>query len=84
MIDQNILSQIVTFLELEKITINQKTSLYFFPTKRDDDFLKKFEYVKKDLKKLDPHIDIQLVEEGELEYVRKYIELPYESGSNGT
>lgn len=80
-IDQ-LLNNISTKLDLEKINMIQRITIYCCPKKLDDKFRKKFSEVEKEVKKISKEIDLKIIEEGEIDYV-KGITFSAESGSDG-
>lgn len=77
------IKQILKKLNLEKLAIVETTTIYCFPKENNKEFQQKFKKAEDDLKKITKSVTLKLVEEGEIEHVKR-IEFSTESGSNGT
>ena len=70
-------------LDLEKITVLEKITILCYPKKNDKNFKEKFENVEKEMKKISKNIELKVIEEGEIDYV-KTIDFSGESGIDGS
>ena len=57
-------------LDLEKITVLERVTIFCFPKKNDENFREKFLEVEKEVKKISKVIDLKIIEEGEIDHVK--------------
>jgi hypothetical protein len=79
MLDQRKLNYIGTFLDLEKLIVRQKVELLCFLKNNSDEIKKKIDIIKTEL---GPSIDLKIVEEGEIDSVKR-IEFCEQSSDDG-
>jgi hypothetical protein len=71
MITKNqLVDSIARKLDLEKINVQERVTIFCFPKKNDENFRKKFLEVEQEVKKISKEIDLKIIEEGEIDHVK--------------
>lgn len=65
-----LLDSIIKKLDLEKISVLERVTIFCFPKKNDENFRKKFLEVEQEIKKISKEIDLKIIEEGEIDHVK--------------